>query len=122
MVFCVLGPSARAAYLHVARHWGSLRVYSDAHNHAGVAAKGPVGASIFLHMRHREIDVAQKSRVLPIQWMPSDNARPFCSTRQADECHSLQRESALKQPVSSGCVSAFLERKPSDHRLVVIRS
>ena len=66
--------------------------------------------------------LTQKCRVSPIHWLPNDTARPCCINKQADEYHSLQRQSALEHPVSSGCVSVLLERKPSDHELVVIRS
>ena len=38
-VLWVLGPSAWATYLRVARHWGSLLVYSDAHSRVGMAAE-----------------------------------------------------------------------------------
>ena len=118
----VLGPSERAAYLCVARHWGSLLV-TQTHTAMWESQQNDWSEPAFFCIGGiARSDDDQKSRVSPIQWLPSDTARPCCSTQRTDECHSLQTQSALEQPVSSGCASVLLERKPSDNQLVVMRS
>jgi hypothetical protein len=55
----------------------------------------------------------------PIARTHRRSGHPRCITHRTAECHSLRKQSAYEQIVSSSCLSVLPERKPSDNLFIL---